>query len=508
MISILAPLRVRCFFTACITLFIQFYTTHSFAAARSVGSNAPLNYRPDTLLVRPKAKIHPATLIQLHSAFGCKVVQSFPSMGNLQILATPRGESIQSLASKYRHSGVVESAEPDYIRHLNSTEPNDPKYLDGTLWGLYNFGQTGGVADADISAREAWDVLTSASNTIVAILDTGIRYTHEDLAANMWTNALDGSHGTNVIAGNNNPDDDEGHGTLMAGVIGAVGNNAKGIVGVAWNVQLMACKCFDGFRGGSDSGIIACIDYARANGAHIINASFDSPGYSEALSNAIFSARNAGVIFVASAGNDTTNIDTALRYPSCYGIDNVVSVAYTTRTNSLGAKSNFGATNVDLAAPGDQIYSTFRASDTSYFPPPGVNFAGTSFAAAYVSGALALMRTKFSGETSAQLIERLLNATDPLPALLGKCVTGGRLNLYHALSPPMLLSALPDMSDGLLHWRLSAGPRRLCVIQTSTNLVSWSPHSTNTTPNSGLLEFSEPRPPGPGQRFYRAVSTP
>jgi subtilisin family serine protease len=501
-----------CWATAALCLCVQLSPLKGSAATAEalVPLDESLGYRSDRLLVQPKPHVDPVALANLHSSHGCRVIQSFPAIGNLQIIATPSGQTIRSLEDKYKGSGLVEYAEPDYIRHLNSTEPDDPKYLDGTLWGLHNNGQNGGVPHADISAPEAWDIRTSASNMVVAILDTGVRYTHEDLTANIWTNSIDGSHGTNAIAGTSDPNDDQGHGTLMAGVIGAVGNNGKGITGVAWRVQIMACKCFSSSGAASDSGIIACIDYARANGAHIISASFDGTGFSESMSNAIFTARSAGVIFVASAGNNSANIDITPRYPASYGIDNIVSVAYTARNDTLGSFSNYGATNVDLAAPGDQIYSTFSASDISYYPPPGlpINLAGTSFGAAYVSGALALMLTKFPGETHGQIISRLLNATDPLPALSGKCASGGRLNLYHALSPPMLLSAIPTVGDGLVHWRLSAGPRRLCVIQTSTNLLAWSSILTNTTPDSGLIEFSESHPVGPAQRFYRAVSTP
>jgi subtilisin family serine protease len=494
------------FWIAVVCSCIQFSQATALAQSSFLESPA---FRPDRLLLRPKPGIDPVALTTFHFTQGCKVIQSFPSIGNLQIIATPPGENIPNLVGKYKSSGLVEFAEPDFIRKLNLTEPNDPRYLDGTLWGLHNSGQNGGTPYADISAREAWDVLTSASNVVVAILDTGVRYTHEDLAANIWTNSIDGSHGTNAVAGTTDSNDDNGHGTLMAGVMGAVGNNAKGLTGVAWRMQIMGCKCFSSSGAGSDSGIIGCIDFARANGAHIISASFDGPGFSESMSNAIFSARTAGVIFVASVGNNSVNIDVSPRYPASYGIDNVVSVAYTTRNDALGTFSNYGATNADLAAPGDQLYSTYSASDTSYYPPTGlpINLAGTSFAAAYVSGALALMLAKFPGETHTQIISRLLKATDPVPALSGKCVTGGRLNLSHALSPPMLFST-PWIDGGLLRWQLSAGPRRVCVIETSTNLPNWSSILTNTTPDNGIIDFSEAHPMGPVQRFYRAISTP
>src|SRR5262249_55816856 len=162
--------------------------------------------------------------------------------------------------------------------------PNDPRFLDGTLWGLHNIGQSGGTADADIDALEGWDVLTSASDIVVAVLDTGVRYTHEDLAANMWVNPSNGGDGVKRPPRTNDPEDDQGHGTLVSGTLGGVGNNGKGVTGVAWQVQIMACKCLDSAGNGNDSDVIECLDYARTNGARVINASLDSPTYSQAMS--------------------------------------------------------------------------------------------------------------------------------------------------------------------------------------------------------------------------------
>jgi subtilisin family serine protease len=383
---------------------------------------APVNYRTDQILIQPKAGGSHTALASFHAARGAKVLQAFAAVGGAQVVSLPAGETVASLLAKYRQSGLVEFAEPDYLVYADATLPNDPKFVDGTLWGLNNYGQNGGTVNADMDAPEAWDVLNSASNIVVAVLDSGIRATHEDLAANMWVNPQDGGHGYNAFTGTNNPDDDGGHGTLVAGVLGGVGNNGKGVCGVAWRVQLMACKCLAADGTGSDSTVIACIEYARTNGARIINASFDTPTPSLAVSNAIVAARNAGIIWVASAGNGQNtagrNIDVTPSYPACYGIDNIVSVAYTTRTDGLGFFSNYGATNVDLAAPGDEVYSTINWSDTSYYPPSGlgINIAGTSFSAPGVSGALALMLARYPSENYQQIIQRLLKATDPLPS--------------------------------------------------------------------------------------------
>jgi subtilisin family serine protease len=259
---------------------------------------------------------------------------------------------------------------------------------------------------------------------------------------------------------------------------------------------------------GTESTVIACIEYAETNGAKIINASFDSPTFSQAVSNAIVSARDAGIIWVASAGNGNpgVNIDLKPTYPACYAIDNIVSVAYTTRNDSLGTLSNYGATNVDLAAPGDQIYSTISSSDTAYYPPSSlpINVAGTSYAAGYVSGALALMLAKYPAENYQQIIQRLLNATDPLPSLTGKCVTGGRLDLEKALNPPLLLSWVMPANAGTFQLRLATGANRQCVIQTSTNLITWTSIYTNTASIVGTFDFTNTIS-SPAQ-FFRATT--
>jgi subtilisin family serine protease len=472
----------------------------------AVFAQANLEYRTDQILIQPKAG-NRTLLTAFHAAHEAKVRHTFDRAGGIQVITLPAGETVKTFLARYRQSGLVEFAEPDYLVHADATLPNDPKFLDGTLWGLNNYGQNGGTAHADIDAPEGWDVLTTASNIVVAVLDTGIRATHEDLASNLWVNPSDGGHGFNAFTGTNDPTDDNNHGTWVAGVLGAMGNNGKGVAGVAWQVRMMACKCLDNTGSGSDSTVIACINYAEANGAKIINASFDSPNFSQAVSNAIVTARDAGIIWVASAGNNSHNIDVTPSYPSCDAIDNIVSVAYTTRTDALGGLSNYGATNVALAAPGDQIYTTHRTSDTAYYPPAGfgISLAGTSFSAPYVSGALALMLAKYPAENYQQIIQRLLKATDPLPSLAGKCVTGGRLNLKKALNPPIWLSSVAA-GAGKFQLHLSTGANRQCVIQTSPDLTSWISIYTNITSTNGTFDFTNSM--GSPQQFFRATTTP
>ena len=457
-----------------------------------LASAAPVAYRQDRILVQPKAAVPVSALAAFHARHDGKILRRFERFGGLELVTVPPGQTVPAVISRYQRSGLVEFAEPDYEVHTCSTLPNDPKYLDGTLWGLNT-----------IHASEAWDVRTSASNVLVAVLDTGVRYTHQDLTANMWVNPADGSHGTNVLAGTTDPADDNGHGTLVAGVLGAVGNNGLGVVGVAWQVQIMACKCFNSFQVGTISSCVAGLDYAQANNARLVNASWGFATNSFALSNALWSLRSAGVIVVAAAGNSTNNLDLTPNYPAGYHLDNLVTVAFTTRADALATPSNFGASSVHLAAPGEGIYSTFGATDSFYF-----SGSGTSFAAPYVTGALALMLETFPSDTYQQIIARLLNATEPLPSLAGKCISGGRLNLANALRGSVQLRALAMTPTGEFQLRVLSGPNRAFVLQASPDLAGWAPILTNSTSAAGTFDLTDSAGAGSPRRFYRATASP
>jgi subtilisin family serine protease len=452
----------------------------------------PLPNRPEQFLIQPKAGVLTDALSLFHLQHRVSILRTLPSSGGLQILSVPPDQSVSSLVAAYQSSGLVDFAEPDYLGHVAATVPNDPKYLDGTLWGL-----------AKISAPDGWDVQTSATNIIVAVLDTGVRYTHEDLAANIWTSPADHSHGLNAIAGSTDPSDDSGHGTLVAGVLGAVGNNGIGVVGVAWNVQIMACKCFDKFGVGDIAACVSCLDYARTNGAKLINASWGFSTNSLALSNALYRVQSDSIIVVAASGNIGSNLDLTSSYPSSYHLDNVVSVAYTTAEDALGPQSNYGATTVHLGAPGDHVYSTFAATDNFYYSQ-----SGSSFAAPYVTGALALILSKFPDEPYQASISRALNGVDSVPALAGKCISGGRLNLRNALAPKTRLFATVSSPTGIPQIRVVSAPGRTCIVQTSTDLQNWSGAATNVTSTLGTFQFTDLLRTNRAPRFYRALDLP
>lgn len=401
-------------------------------------------YREDRILIIPKSD-RMATLGQLHARQKARLKKMFPGMGNIQVLEVPAGVSAAEMVERYRQSGAVESADLDVVLTACAL-PNDPRVTNGDQWHLNNFGQMGGVFGADMDAVEAWNNLNSASNIIVAVIDSGLRVTHQDIAANLWVNpgeipgngidddgngAVDDVHGLNSTGPtpSGNLTDNFGHGTHVAGILGAVGNNALGVSGVAWKTRIMACRFLDDFGHGYAADLIECLNYARTNGARVVNCSFETPGpINTTLSNAFWSLRNAGVVVVAAAGNSGLDTDIAPRYPACFAIDNILSVMASTRSDTyLGY--NYGATTVDLAAPGFEILSTYYRSDSDYY-----SMSGTSMATPCVAGAAALILAKFPNLSAQQVVNRIIGTVDKVPDFAGKCVTGGRLNLARALS--------------------------------------------------------------------------
>jgi len=419
-------------------------------------------FRPDRILVKPNAGVD---LTPLHALLGMQVLRQYPDIGDLQVLQLPRGGAVDGVIAIYRQSGLVQYAEHDLIVQALAT-PNDAYFADGSLWGLNNIGQLGGKPDSDIDAPEAWDITHDAAGIVVAVIDTGVRATHEDLVANMWVNPgesgtdflgrdkrlngmdddgdgyIDDVNGINAILNVGWEIDDHGHGTHVAGTIGAVGNNSIGVVGVAWGVQIMACKFLNAVGDGSISDAIECINYARNKGAKVINASWGWYGENSAsLHDAIDSLRSAGIIFVAATGNDGSNNDARPLYPASFDLDNIIAVAATTRFDEKADWSNYGATTVDLGAPGLDILSCWNTTDMTYH-----YMSGTSQATPHVVGACALLRAQNPSATYLQIIDRVMSSTDPLPSLSGKCVSGGRLNLQKALSAP--ISTTPTTPSG------------------------------------------------------------
>jgi len=327
-------------------------------------------------------------------------------------------------------------------RERDSNIPNDPEF--GEQWALSNMGQNGGKTGADLSALKAWSKTKGSREVVVAVLDTGVDYMHADLAANMWKRPdnvpqyIDEELGTfNDLRGydanvnESDPMDENGHGTHCSGIVGAEGNNNLGVAGINWKVEIMPLKFLGRGGFGSTKDAIEAINYAidrkqKGVNLRVISASWGSTQNSKALEDAIRAAGEQGILFVAAAGNSSTDNDKRPHYPSNYDLPNVISVAALDRTDSLASFSNFGVKTVHVAAPGREIVSTWLNDQFR-------EASGTSMATPYVSGVAALILAAEPDMSVEKLRERIIKSVDKVDSLNGKILSGGRLNAAKAL---------------------------------------------------------------------------
>ena len=304
--------------------------------------------------------------------------QSLPVAG-AELLRLEPGDSVRAAAAEFEREPEVLYAEPNFYYELQEI-PNDSRFLE--LWGLHNTGQfVNGIPDADIDAPEAWETTTGSTSVKVAVVDTGIAYHHPDLASNIWTNPgeiagngvdddvngrIDDVRGWDFLDNDNSPLDLDGHGTHVAGTIAAHGNNGQGVAGVNWRAALMPLRVCPAAGGCSSVGIVNAFAYAGRKGARVVNASFGSPNFSQILLDVIKGW--PGTLYVAAAGNDGLNLDApgVDAYPCEYAADNMICVAATDHRDAVPTFSNYGATAVDLGAPGVSILSTLAAPDTVF----------------------------------------------------------------------------------------------------------------------------------------------
>ncbi len=364
-------------------------------------------------------------LLSVKQELGAMTVKKFPSIGaELWEMTSETATAMKLLSEDSR----FEYVEPNYIYSRFET-PNDPDF--SQLWGLEK-----------IAAPKAWDI-AKGGDIIIAVIDTGVDYNHPDLADNMWTNPnevpnngidddsngyIDDYYGYDFAYNDSDPFDGDSHGTHVAGTIAAVGNNGIGVVGVNWSAKIMAIKFLDDGGLGSTIAAISAIEYATKMGAKISNNSWGGGDYSQALYDAIRVAGEKEHLFVAAAGNSATNNDDQPHYPSSYKRDNIIAVAATDKHDELANFSCYGQESVDLGAPGTSIYSTVPNNKYKHYQ-------GTSMAAPHVSGAIGLLWAAFPNLTSTTVKEMILSSVDEVPALSGKTVTGGRLNVFKAFPP-------------------------------------------------------------------------
>jgi hypothetical protein len=408
----------------------------------SAMAQAPPRYDPDTILVRFKGSALAQEKALTHALMGAQAHKHFALVEGLQAVRIPKGFHVKDAIKFYRQQPAVLYAEPNWIVHTQAT-PDDPRF--GELWGLHNTGQNGGTPDADIDAPEAWDLTTGSSDVVVAVIDTGIDYTHPDLAANMFRNTLDCDNngidddgngqiddcfGIDTANNDSDPMDDGDHGTHVAGTIGAVGNNGVGVVGINRTVRLMACKFLDSTGSGNIADAIDCLEYVKLmkeRGVNIVatNNSWGGNGFSQALLD-IEAHRQRGILFIAAAGNAGANNDTTPAYPAGYALSNIIAVAATTRTDAQASFSNFGRRTVHLGAPGSEILSTTQGNTYQIF-------SGTSMATPHVTGVAALLKAQ-DPERDWRAIKNLILAGGDTISSLANTITGKRLNARGALS--------------------------------------------------------------------------
>ncbi len=393
-------------------------------------------------------------------------VQPFQTDSALYTVRLADDSQLAMAMQALTEESAVKYAEPNYIyttqldpSNLTSNLPNDADF--SKLWGIHNTGQADtagqvGTAGSDIDVLPVWNAgVTGSKNILVAVIDTGIDHLHPDLADNVYTNPgeiagngidddangfIDDVHGYNFEARSANARDDHNHGSHCAGTIGGVGNNGMGVTGVAWNVTLLPVKFLSATGSGSLQGAIESINYARLMKANIMSNSWGGGGFSQALKEAIEATREAGIVFVAAAGNDRTNNDASPAYPASYDIENIISVAATDNRDNIASFSNYGVTKVHVAAPGVKVFSTTK--DGGY-----AAFSGTSMATPHVSGIVALMLSAHPEWDFAEVKARLIQTSDPVRTLRRKVVSKGRVNAYNAMNGIVPPSSDPDESS-------------------------------------------------------------
>lgn len=406
------------------------------------------DFAPKQLLVKFKSDTAESKIRSILGVTSSNAVYRFQSNGTLliQVGSVTTKEELLAVAAAMAEVESVEYVHPNSRLKIVQT-PDDPLFKDQEA--LHNTGTNGLKARSDIDALEAWKITTGSESVVVGVIDTGIDYNHPDLAQNIWLNPgevgldsqgrdkrnngidddgngyVDDFRGWDFVNNDNDPMDDQSHGTHVAGTIGAVGNNGVGITGVSWNVRLAALKFLDSSGSGFLSDAIRAIEYANSMNIAITNNSWGGGGFDPALEAAIRSANEKGFLFVAAAGNETNNNDKAPSYPASYEVPNILAVAAVNSADTLADFSNFGFRSVHIAAPGVNILSTLPGDQYG-------RFSGTSMAAPHVAGAAALIRSKFPDANAKVMKSRLIFSAKRIPELMDK-VASGRLNAFQAL---------------------------------------------------------------------------
>jgi subtilisin family serine protease len=467
--------------------------THARATA-ALRADPNLARNPLAVLLKFQPGASNAMRNAARAAAGAATMRNYTLVPGLELVQTNLAP--EAAVAMLRSMPGVAYAELDYVVGASEDPPrivpNDALFW--YQWGFDNSGQTGsgtpGTPGADINAPEAWWVATGDPAFVIGVVDTGIQYSHADLAANMWINIaevpangidddgngyIDDVRGWDFYSQDNDPMDETGHGTHVAGTIGAGANNGIGVAGVMWECRLMPLRFLGPEGTGLISDAVLALEYATAKGVKVTNHRWGGAYRSQSLYDAIDASRSIGHIVVASAGNDGRNIDKFAwsRYPAAFDLDNIISVAATDRFDAIAPFSNFGATAVDLGAPGVIILSS--ALTTLWGPGPcpfGIYtyYSGTSMAAPHVTGVVGLVYAQNPEWTYQQVRAQVINTARPVASLAGKTVSGGVVDAATAVGVSMPGPATPPAAPG---------PPALTALGGSAVGVSWIDHSTN-----------------------------
>ena len=407
-------------------------------------------YVPNQVLVRLKNEV--SNLESFAADYGTTVLHHFDLTGlkaskasseHLMLLDLKNNLSVaeaMTLMSDDPRVSVVESNDIVHSSETTRQSPVEPNDLEDSLWGLHNHGQDGGISGVDIGVKNAWGTTVgSRTGPIVAVVDTGVDYTHQDLKDNIFSNTneipndgidndgngvIDDTGGYNAGDDNTDPKDDNGHGTHVAGTIGAVGNNGKGVVGVNQQARILPVRFLDAEGAGTTDAAIRALVYASRTGARVVNNSWGGDKYNQLVMDVM---ADSDALFVCAAGNEAYDNDLKAVYPANYDLDNVISVTAHDRSDEFPRFANRGEKTVDLAAPGVDITSTLPKNKYGLL-------SGTSMATPHVSGAATLIATARPEVTNEELRFLLMNNLEQLPEKYGsRIISGGRLNVGNAL---------------------------------------------------------------------------